>query len=923
MTQTPGNQTGKFGIDDVVFFFGQVEDVNDPKRSGRVRVRCIGWHPKGKEATTDGVPTECLPWSHVELPATSSGQNRVGNKHRLQEGDFVRGYFADGRDAQHPVIVATINFTANVTTKNLRDTINSSGKLPSDIDGFTLVQAQEPNTGISSDKELKGEGDDKKDKSHHIVKDDSDDGDCPQDKSAFSDRKVQEFTIDIPYSQVWDSEIADALCGSSENLRNIVASKIDEFIPPNINRFLGVGNLLFSDRTGQRTDLNLILKKVAQVICANIKSALQIEKSKITKNINNPTYRTVLLGSSSRSPNTIQLADFNVSLKYDVIDCILQEVLDTLCDVIYNALLKLNNQQQSSQDNNLTSDISARPDTSINNTSSLCITDSLLNTIDQYFLEKVAEAEETSGKQYEKRLKKAERYRDRALTALAEDFTCVEDYNDEMKEMYDDIDDRDDPEYITIDSNGNANFSAFDIMTGVDFTLDLKVLNKCGLGSLSLRTRGGCNPYTVYNTLGGLVSGVQGVSLGFGSGGGSESGKSSKRDKDMKENIGFGGVPKDIRTTVNDLLCPEATTKTIKQCERRDILDSMNFWAPVDYYEPGRTYNLKGEKTINGRETKKSRVLVADQNDPSENGIYITGKKEWKRAPDANQSKEFKQAKVVEVKALPDRDNLYVYVGKDNPKIDRDDLEFVMAYSLQTILSPSQLYALDPFVEDVPCGDNGTAITISVPSSDETQAQNYEDGVPNGILITNTGYNYFFDGKIPGRSYPSVTIQGYAGTPTPVVDERTGELVSILVNPNTFSDLTNPSVSIIPDDSSIGISSSDERYNLVVVDIYVENTGRNYCDPTIKIIDKDTGLENGKARVILKEGRVVDVEVINSGTGFKRIPEVIIEDPCGFGAVVYPIMGLESTVTGNNNGSYQETVHISLCPSRSRVNYAS
>ena len=35
-----------FGKDTYVPFIGEVEDVNDPKRSGRVKVRCLGWHPK-------------------------------------------------------------------------------------------------------------------------------------------------------------------------------------------------------------------------------------------------------------------------------------------------------------------------------------------------------------------------------------------------------------------------------------------------------------------------------------------------------------------------------------------------------------------------------------------------------------------------------------------------------------------------------------------------------------------------------------------------------------------------------------------------------------------------------------------------------------------------------------------------------------
>ena len=42
MTQAPQGQTGQLGVDDYVPFVGQVEDVDGPKRSGRVRVRCIG-----------------------------------------------------------------------------------------------------------------------------------------------------------------------------------------------------------------------------------------------------------------------------------------------------------------------------------------------------------------------------------------------------------------------------------------------------------------------------------------------------------------------------------------------------------------------------------------------------------------------------------------------------------------------------------------------------------------------------------------------------------------------------------------------------------------------------------------------------------------------------------------------------------------
>ena len=86
-----------FGKDSFCPFIGQVEDVNDPNQSGRVKVRCVGWHPfnRGKAASEgnsdapakdEALPTEDLPWARVGMPATHAQQARVGGKHGLQVG---------------------------------------------------------------------------------------------------------------------------------------------------------------------------------------------------------------------------------------------------------------------------------------------------------------------------------------------------------------------------------------------------------------------------------------------------------------------------------------------------------------------------------------------------------------------------------------------------------------------------------------------------------------------------------------------------------------------------------------------------------------------------------------------------------------------------------------------------------------------
>jgi len=87
------------GTDGFVWFQGVVEDRADPLQLGRVRVRCLGWHPEDKQA----VPTNALPWAHILLP-TNNAQDTVG----IRTGDWVFGFFRDGGIAQEPMVMGVI-----------------------------------------------------------------------------------------------------------------------------------------------------------------------------------------------------------------------------------------------------------------------------------------------------------------------------------------------------------------------------------------------------------------------------------------------------------------------------------------------------------------------------------------------------------------------------------------------------------------------------------------------------------------------------------------------------------------------------------------------------------------------------------------------------------------------------------------------
>ena len=93
------------GQDGFHWFIGVVEDRDDPKKVGRVRVRCLGYH------TEDNIklPTSDLPWASPVLPITSSGISGIGQTPLgLVEGSWVFGFFRDANYLQEPIVLGSL-----------------------------------------------------------------------------------------------------------------------------------------------------------------------------------------------------------------------------------------------------------------------------------------------------------------------------------------------------------------------------------------------------------------------------------------------------------------------------------------------------------------------------------------------------------------------------------------------------------------------------------------------------------------------------------------------------------------------------------------------------------------------------------------------------------------------------------------------
>lgn len=97
-------QSDFMGKNGFVWWTGVVEDIDDPLKIGRLRVRIIGFHTEDKVL----LPTKSLPWAVVLQPVTSAAVSGIGTSPTgVVNGSWVMGFFKDGWSAQDPVVMGT------------------------------------------------------------------------------------------------------------------------------------------------------------------------------------------------------------------------------------------------------------------------------------------------------------------------------------------------------------------------------------------------------------------------------------------------------------------------------------------------------------------------------------------------------------------------------------------------------------------------------------------------------------------------------------------------------------------------------------------------------------------------------------------------------------------------------------------------
>ena len=141
------------GKDGFQWFVGVVEDRQDPKKVGRVRVRCLGYH---SENISD-LPTDRLPWAHPMNPVTSATVSGVGQTPLgMVEGTWVVGFFQDGADAQQPIIIGTLpgvpsSLPTKGAGKGFQDRLNANYPkyTETDMNRLAVNDADNPHPSLS------------------------------------------------------------------------------------------------------------------------------------------------------------------------------------------------------------------------------------------------------------------------------------------------------------------------------------------------------------------------------------------------------------------------------------------------------------------------------------------------------------------------------------------------------------------------------------------------------------------------------------------------------------------------------------------------------------------------------------------------------------------------------------------------------
>lgn len=143
------------GRDGFKWFVGIVANTSPNRQDNgygyRAQVRIIGHHP-GRI-----IKDEDLPWAHILVPLNmGSGAGGAGVSNNIRGSEVVIGFFADGDDAQQPIIIGSLYNGGNIDYLNTFDKGTQDFKLFSQKEGAIVNPANIPVINGAAGKPVRG-----------------------------------------------------------------------------------------------------------------------------------------------------------------------------------------------------------------------------------------------------------------------------------------------------------------------------------------------------------------------------------------------------------------------------------------------------------------------------------------------------------------------------------------------------------------------------------------------------------------------------------------------------------------------------------------------------------------------------------------------------------------------------------------------
>jgi hypothetical protein len=111
------------GTEGFSWFFGVVEDREDPLQLGRVRVRVHNFHEDDEL-----IPKDTLHWSSIIMPPTSASASNLGTSPTgIAVGSTVFGFFVDGAEKQKPVVLGTMHGIPETNKHDVSQLVRANG----------------------------------------------------------------------------------------------------------------------------------------------------------------------------------------------------------------------------------------------------------------------------------------------------------------------------------------------------------------------------------------------------------------------------------------------------------------------------------------------------------------------------------------------------------------------------------------------------------------------------------------------------------------------------------------------------------------------------------------------------------------------------------------------------------------------------